>query len=154
MFHGVLPGLVDESHWTFMAATMSEALSAMAKSGEVDPEAVPPAIRDASQEFFRLVCGAIHDTEDLDPVGTAANYCIAARALRSTSASTLVRKTLNDTLSMYRDTLGSLERERRSLNEMEVPLYESMAMFFYSIVRTGETRSYERSVGSVDTDEL
>lgn len=154
MSQTLLPGLVDESHWTFMAATMSESLTRMAGDRQVDSKDVPPAILDASREFFALVQGAIEGRNDLDHVGTASNYCIAARALRSTAAGLMDRSKLNQTLSSYAEVIESLTREPRALTTAEAEVLRAVASFFASIHSTGESKAYERFAGGAELDEI
>jgi hypothetical protein len=144
MSETISPGLVDESHWTFVAASMADAL----RKGVGDPTAVhrriPKGVYRAACDFFRPVVEALGKSIPMSPVASAANYAIAFNALTaSVSPTRLTEEESNLRLKEFSAILDGFSSQGSSPSPNTQNL-EGLAAFFEKIAEEGEKKASER----------
>src|SRR5690349_18678838 len=131
MSRTISPGLIDASHWTYVATAMASRLHG-ATTG-LGRASIPAGVLRAAQAFLHLAEEAASGTVPTDPVASAANYGIAARALRATARLTPTdRANVNERIRQYTmlvDALGAEDTASRPA----APDLEQLAEFFAQV---------------------
>ena len=138
------PGLVDASHWTFVAAAMAKALRSRAGGARPDESPIPRGIYRAARDFFRMVNEALESEVPTNPVGSAANYAIAARAVRvSAGTAPKTEEEYTRLLRRYSELLERLD-PMQSNPPLSTEDLEDLAGFFKQIAEEGEAKAHEK----------
>jgi hypothetical protein len=144
MSETISPGLVDESHWTFVAASMADAL----RKGAGDPATVhrriPKGVYRAARDFFRPIVEALGESIPTSPVVSVANYAMAFNALTaSVSPARLTEEESNLRLKEFSAILDGFSSQGSSPPPDTRDL-EGLAAFFERIAEEGEKKASEK----------
>jgi hypothetical protein len=139
------PGFVNSSHWTYIAAAMAEGLDKAADKSETSSDLFPGSVLQAAHEFFQTVSDAVENRNPANAAAMAANYFIAAQALRSIGPERESRKELKNVLQNYAKIVESLDTPHR-MNGEETRYAKDLSRFFRCIAENGEMEAYEQHV--------
>lgn len=150
MSRTISPGLVDASHWTFVATAMADSLRKMIHSNS-STKIIPVGVYRAAQGFFKEATEAIGTAIPSNPVASAANYDIATKAIQWSNATTNfeTEEEYNHLLKKYSET-NNLLQPGSGHSPPGKPELEELAKFFDGIAKSGDLESYERHSNFVD----
>jgi hypothetical protein len=138
-------GLVDASHWTFVAASMADSLRKSLGPPPRSAPSIPKGVHEAARDFFRIVMEAIDGGVPTNPVASAANYGIAIHAIQSsTNPATESEEEINEILRKYSGVMKAIDPELGGTTLPPAEDIEELAVFFEQLTRDGETVAYEQ----------
>ncbi len=137
-------GVVDPSHWAYMASVMAEKLRQILNAQQTGDAQIPPGVYRDAREFYRLVLEAAGDGTPGNPPASINAYALAADAVRAVQADAS-RADVEATLGRQKALLDDLQQPR-GLSEEELNTLSSLRAFFLWLKQEGESDAYERGV--------